>query len=342
VSASAKTAPLLRHGREQATFAIRDGETVSVARFLGDVTHLARRLPERSHVINYCADRYQFAVTFAAALVRKQISLLPPTQAGATIKALAADYPGVYAVADSATHGLKLETVLYSAPASERGSPADMPAFALTQTAVVVFTSGTTGQPMPHRKTWGSLVRSALVEGDRLATPANRDFGIVGTVPPQHMYGLESTLLLALQNALVLHAGRPFYPEDVRAALAQLPGQRMLVTTPVHLRALVADAVELPPIATILCATAPLADELAAEAERRFHAPVYEIYGCTEAGQVATRRTLACVYRCPAAATGRKHLRPRRPCRTGSAAARRGRIARRRELFAAWAPSRSR
>ena len=42
----------------------------------------------------------------------------------------------------------------------------------------------------------------------------------------------------------------------------------------------------------LLCATAPLSPQLAAEAEARFGAALYEIYGCTEAGQVATRRTV--------------------------------------------------
>ena len=38
---------------------------------------------------------------------------------------------------------------------------------------------------------------------------------------------------------------------------------------------------------------APLSTRLAAEAERRFAAPLREIYGCTEAGQIASRRTTA-------------------------------------------------
>ena len=63
----------------------------------------------------------------------------------------------------------------------------------------------------------------------------------------------------------------------------------MLVTTPFHLRAwLGADdpvAVE-----TIISATAPLSLELAAETEARTGARLLEVYGCTEAGQVATRR----------------------------------------------------
>jgi acyl-coenzyme A synthetase/AMP-(fatty) acid ligase len=121
---------------------------------------------------------------------------------------------------------------------------------------------------------------------------AGRGLAIVGTVPPQHMYGLESTIMLALQAGFCLHASRPFYPEDIRRALAEVPAPRMLVTTPLHLRTVLEAGVHLPPLALILCATAPLPETLAAEAETRFGAPVREIYGCTETGQVATRRTV--------------------------------------------------
>jgi acyl-coenzyme A synthetase/AMP-(fatty) acid ligase len=65
------------------------------------------------------------------------------------------------------------------------------------------------------------------------------------------------------------------------------------VITPVHLRAVLADAGELPPVDLIVSATAPLSPQLAAEAERRFEAPVLEIYGCSETGQLASRRTTA-------------------------------------------------
>jgi acyl-coenzyme A synthetase/AMP-(fatty) acid ligase len=96
---------------------------------------------------------------------------------------------------------------------------------------------------------------------------------------------------LAVQNGLALVAERPFYPADICARLAALPQPRCLVTTPVHLRTLLSEAVELPAVKLILCATAHLAPQLASEAEARFAAPLYEIYGFTEAGQVASRRT---------------------------------------------------
>jgi acyl-coenzyme A synthetase/AMP-(fatty) acid ligase len=54
---------------------------------------------------------------------------------------------------------------------------------------------------------------------------------------------------------------------------------------------LLAEEKNLPRLRLILCATAPLSAEMAAEAEARYSAPVHEIFGSTEAGMVATRRT---------------------------------------------------
>jgi acyl-coenzyme A synthetase/AMP-(fatty) acid ligase len=47
----------------------------------------------------------------------------------------------------------------------------------------------------------------------------------------------------------------------------------------------------LPEFALIVSATAPLIREDAIDAEQRFGAPLCEVYGCTEAGSIATRRT---------------------------------------------------
>jgi acyl-coenzyme A synthetase/AMP-(fatty) acid ligase len=55
---------------------------------------------------------------------------------------------------------------------------------------------------------------------------------------------------------------------------------------------LLQSGVALPRVDLLLCATAPLSPQLALQAERAFGGPLIEIYGCTEAGQVATRRTV--------------------------------------------------
>lgn len=283
--------PLLRH-RATDLFAVDRGVAILAQQYVAEVNAMAARLPERSCVLNFCANRYCFAVTLGATLRRRQTNLLPPTQAPNFIAALRDQYPDLYYISESPVADLPIPHVAYTTEVTTDSAAFEPPALPADLVAAVAFTSGSTGRPVPNRKTWRSLVASAEMEGERLETPLGSRVGIVGTVPPQHMYGLESTVLIALQNGLVIHATRPFYPEDIRAALAQLPAPRMLVTTPVHLRALIEDAVELPGLQSIVCATAPLSDDLARAAERRFHAPVLEIYGFTEAGQVATRRTL--------------------------------------------------
>jgi acyl-coenzyme A synthetase/AMP-(fatty) acid ligase len=110
--------------------------------------------------------------------------------------------------------------------------------------------------------------------------------------------------MLALQHNLLLTAERPFFPADVAAALDQDYVPALLVTAPVHLRALVGYARGSGCGAAfragfVLSATAPLSTDLAQAAESAFNAPVYEIFGCSEAGQLATRRTInGPIWRC--------------------------------------------
>ncbi len=286
------TFPLIGHARREAIVAYRQGRSVSAAQFLADVSALADALPRHAHVINLCMDRYRFAVALGAALLRQQISLLLPNETPGLVRQIVAQYPDLYCLTDAAFRHPSVLTVAYPENLPEGRVPSAVPAFPAAQVGVLAFTSGTTGLPVPNLKTWGSLVRSTFAAGARLNISAFPDMVLLGTVPQQHMYGLESTVLLALQHGLALHAGRPFYPADICAWLEELPRPRGLVTTPIHLRALVGDAVALPAADFLLCATAPLAPQLAAEAEARFAAPLYEIYGCSEAGQLAVRRTV--------------------------------------------------
>jgi acyl-coenzyme A synthetase/AMP-(fatty) acid ligase len=206
------------------------------------------------------------------------------------LRQLERNFPGLYALVDASPADCPLQVVeLTPAPAAVAAAP--RPAFDPDVVAAVAFTSGSTGQPSAHSKNWGTLVRGAKREAHALGLNGARAITLVGTVPAQHMYGLESTVLLALQNGLALHGQRPFYPADIRRTLEAVPGERVLITTPVHLRALLAEDGWLPTLRLIVCATAPLAPTMAAEAERRFACPLLEVYGFTEAGQVATRRT---------------------------------------------------
>ncbi|HKP65504.1 MAG TPA: AMP-binding protein, partial [Casimicrobiaceae bacterium] len=113
---------------------------------------------------------------------------------------------------------------------------------------------------------------------------------VLGTVPPQHMYGFESTVLLPLLSGAILTAERLYYPGDIDSVVGRTRGPRTLFITPFHLRAWLESGASAS-IESLVSATAPLSVSLARMAEERTGAKLYEIYGCTEAGQVATRRT---------------------------------------------------
>ncbi len=95
----------------------------------------------------------------------------------------------------------------------------DLATLAPDRVAARVMTSGSTGEPQPHRKTWGLLWRNAHAGAARLAELAGLDslggVNLVATVPAQHMYGFESSLLVALLAGAAFDAARPFYPADI-------------------------------------------------------------------------------------------------------------------------------
>jgi acyl-coenzyme A synthetase/AMP-(fatty) acid ligase len=283
--------PLLRGHRAGAAFARRAGQPISVETFLNDTAALAELLPRRGYVVNLCSDRYRFAIGFAAALCRKQVNLLPPHDAPDLLEQLRNDYPDLYCLTDAASVAPDRSVFNYPATLGASTPSPAVPLISAGQPAAVLFTSGSTGRPRPHARSWGELVNSAWAEGKRLDMAGLGPTSLLGTVPHQHSYGLESLLMLALQYGHTLHAERLFYPADIRAQIAAAPRPRMLVTTPVHLRILLAEPEPPPPVDLVLCATAPLATHLAREAEARFAVTLHEIYGCSEAGQVAARRT---------------------------------------------------
>ena len=286
----ASSLPLLV-GSPSRVIAWRDGHAVTAATFLAHVHQVAATLPEADSAVNLCEDRYAFLVAFAALVVRGQTNLLPPSRAPHAVDEVMANHPGAYAIG---------ELDLSPAPPGYLRMPAldDMlPAYggipSVVADAVVAigYTSGSTGKPKPNVKTWGSFVASNAGNASMLGGAIGNTFHLVATVPPQHMYGMEMSVLMPLLSDVSVHAGRPFFPADVASALASLPEPRVLVTTPVHLRALIESGVSLPPLAAFVSATAPMPVELATSAEQRFGAPLHEVFGSTETCVFASRRT---------------------------------------------------
>ncbi|GJH29204.1 AMP-binding protein [Caballeronia novacaledonica] len=287
-----QTFPLVFHSSPDQTIAWRDGVPVTVREFLADVQALADALPEGGHVFNVCTDRYRFTVSLCATLVAGKTSLLPSTHTPEMVRALASFAPDAFCLHDNDDCAIDLPRFRYPPSAASRvAGEAHVPHIDGARVVAYVFTSGSTGVPVPHRKTWGFLVKNVRAAAARLGLLGEAGATLIGTVPPQHMYGFESTVLLALLGGLAFSNRQPFYPVDIRAELAAVPEPRVLVSSPIHLRALFANEEALPRASLVLSATAPLAEKLALDAEARLDAPLMEIYGSTETGQIATRRT---------------------------------------------------
>jgi acyl-coenzyme A synthetase/AMP-(fatty) acid ligase len=272
----------------------RGAEAISVGRFLGEAAALAAILPAGGAVVNAAVDRYLALLAFGAALCRGRTTLLGAARGGAPgfWRSLAARHPDAVVLADAALDTslpvLRLDALRLDA------APAAAPAIPSRFVAAIAQTSGSTGEPVAHPKPWDALVAAAEAAAERfgLRAPDGAPASIVATVPSQHMYGFETTLMLPLFSAVAIHAGAGFFPADVLAALAAVPERRVLVTTPLHLRALLEDGRHPPPLAAVISATAPLSREIAAAVEARWDVPVLEIYGATEAGSMASRRTV--------------------------------------------------
>lgn len=287
---------LISHRSPQAVMAWSKGRAITAQDYLAAVRHMAAHLPPGAPVLNLCSRRHHFAVILGAALVRGVPLLLPSTRTPEMLQRLGQRYPGLHAVVDAPGDSGGLPQIVYArGPLPAADAPFEVPDIAGEQIAAYVFTSGSTGEPVPHAKHWGPLVQNAQGAGRRVREWLGTElpFTVTGTVPPQHMYGFESTVLLPLLNAGVIDASHPFYPADIAAALQDTPTPRVLVSTPFHLRTLIEAQLAVPPLSLLLCATAPLAPQLARQAEAALGAPLLEIYGSTETGQIAARRCAA-------------------------------------------------
>jgi acyl-coenzyme A synthetase/AMP-(fatty) acid ligase len=287
--------PLIRGSDLDQPIAWRDGEPISRRSYLAAVNALCALLPGAGPMLNVTADRYHFAVGLGAAMLRGQDNLMPPNHTTDMVDRLHGLFPSTYALADEAAPPVQLPMVWHPRTAPAEQARDSVPQVDADLLVAQVLTSGSTGAPVPHPKRWGLLVNNTRAGVQRLAEQMGRTdlagVTLVATVPPQHMYGFESTVLVALLGGAAFDVERPFYPADIARALARAPRPRMLVTTPFHLKTLLDSGTPLPPIDLTVCATAPLSPQLAARAEAALAAPLMEIYGCTEAGQVASRRT---------------------------------------------------
>ena len=222
-------------------FALQDDDAPMLARKQGVVTRQqfadaalrwAAQLPETPLAMNVCPERGAFMVAFCAVLARGGTNLLPQDALPRTLARLREHWPGACTIRDrdrdregvpgdglAEDYACDVALLLGSGAVAAGGSAAASRAWQLAadHVAAVPFTSGSTGAPQPQPKRWGAMQFVAAATEARFFAAMPR-YGIVATVPSQHMYGLEMTLMLALGGRAVVAADRPLLPADVAAA----------------------------------------------------------------------------------------------------------------------------
>ncbi|MCI4662251.1 MAG: AMP-binding protein [Neomegalonema sp.] len=266
-----------------------DAHALSWEDFARDVARTQAALRPAGDVCNMAADRYAFLVGLAAALLNGQRTILPASTA-----------PEALVAAHQDARDLLVFEALPEAgqePGEHLLDPIELrAALGEAQGVIDVFTSGSTGAPQRHRKTWNILNQGAAITRTALARLGLKSgtCGLLCTTAHQHMFGLEAAVFMTLGHGFSLYDAPIFFPADLeravkvaeRAGLARLA----LITSPAHLRHLEAALQSLPQIRGIVCATAPLPLALAQRLEARGSLGVMEVYGSTETGSLALRR----------------------------------------------------
>lgn len=175
-----------------------------------------------------------------------------------------------------------LNPLLSPVEVEQRSQPFD-PA---PDTAVALFTSGTTGEPKRIELSHRVLRRNA--EYLAVALGLTQEDVLWGSAPLSHVFGMTGCMNVAIALGATLVLARRF---EARAALETMERQGVTVFmgVPAMLAALAASASETgrrPKLRLAHCGGAPLPLETQRAFEEAFGGPVLEGYGMTEAGGV--------------------------------------------------------
>ena len=272
----------------------------SWGQFAADVEALRPRIRSHDTICNLAGTRYAFMVGLAAALLNAQRTLLPSSATPENVRRTMAGSDSVLILGNGLP---ELDGPRFSDIPKDGGSVDPARIFkdlARSTGEIRVHTSGSTGAPMPHVKTFAALAggsnltENLFVQSGLDTTPGA--LTIIGTTPYQHMFGLEAAIIAPMVYGHPVVEHIPMLPGDLESIMhhARAAGcnEIALVTSPAHLKFLEPVIMDAPEVRTILSATAPMPQGLAERLEARGDLAVMEIYGSTETGSLAGRRTV--------------------------------------------------
>jgi len=163
----------------------------------------------------------------------------------------------------------------------------------LTQTdlAVLIYTSGTTGRPKGAMLSHGNLLHN--VESCRIVLQTVESDRIAVLLPLFHSYMLTVGVLLPLLVGGSIVLVKSLHP--VRNALNEILQRQssILPAIPQFYRSMVHAPIEPPlPLRVCISGSAPLPQQVLHEFEAKFHIPLIEGYGLSEASPVVTKNPL--------------------------------------------------
>ena len=305
-----ETAPALNYASLESPVVFHQGKIIKLGELLHTVDFLSKKIPPHQHILNLYEERYFFLLGFLLALKQQTISLFPSTISTHTLAQLKDSYNDVLVLTDNHDNSESLYCENFKAfdlkaliPESinDQSQAISFPEISLKQIVAIIFTSGSTGQPLPYKKLWSDLLTSSHLLAEIFLKTPKQLSALLATVPAQHMYGLEVSIMMALQHGLLIHSNKPFFPQDISDCVedfkqySQQSDTRIdiiLITTPLHLKACIKTEVNLSGVSLFISATAALDKELAQLCEQHYSAQVKEIFGCTEVGSMAWRRAI--------------------------------------------------
>jgi len=166
-------------------------------------------------------------------------------------------------------------------------TPLQAPTLPHASNMATLFTSGSRSQFTAWPKTAAQLLGEALMVSELFGISAGSR--IVSSVLPMHMYGLLFTLLAPLCRGAAFLRENVLHNEAIAGKVERYAAD-ILVTVPIHLRALTAvDTNTLRSLRTVFSSTGPLSDNVARTFTTRHGKPITEILGSTETGGFAFR-----------------------------------------------------
>jgi long-chain acyl-CoA synthetase len=209
--------------------------------------------------------------------------LITDKELGEHFAALASARPGLKLYQIEGLNGLNKLNEL-----NRKGTPHEPK---VNDLGVIIYTSGTTGRPKGAMLSHGNLLHN--VESCRIVLQTVEADRFAVLLPMFHSYMLTVGMLLPLLVGGSIVLIKSLHP--ARTALQEIFQRRttVLPAIPQFYRSMVSAPIQPPvPLRYCICGAAPLPAQVLKEFEEKFHIPLIEGYGLSEASPVVTKNPL--------------------------------------------------